>query len=198
MASAKRPLTAASKNIQSTQKTFEAKAKPVVSAKLVITVLGTTLALVLILGFISLKNLESACQNRISGLESQLQKQDSDCAATTIEKKEPQQPCPEPQKEAKLEGEPSVLKAQKAIDVAAQDETYKAYVQGKGFDASVYILSVENKEILETQFVIYENLPDTELHVVEFSSETGGTFMAIVDIESGTVEKFFRIAGASV
>lgn len=81
------------------------------------------------------------------------------------------------------------------LALAETSTEVRNFVVGKGFDAEVELLSAETVKELALKSGTYAELPQKTLYRVNYHSETGGSYVAIVDLESRTVLKFFRIAG---
>ena len=170
--------------------------------KAAIVFLAAAAILVVVLGYLAYANIQKNIENEMNEIRLQAERNSKNSIVTVTEQPTASQAETttepnKPEENAQLSEETDAGKTAKAMDVAATNATYQAYVKDQGFDAKVYVLSIEKKEILKQQFIIYQNLPDKELHLVEFSSAAKGSFIAIVDIENSKVEKFFRMVGIS-
>ena len=170
--------------------------------KAAIVFLAAAAILVVVLGYLAYANIQKNIENEMNEIRLQAERNSKNSIVTVTEQPTASQAETttepnKPEENAQLSEETDAGKTAKAMDVAATNATYQAYVKDRGFDAKVYVLSIEKKEILKQQFIIYQNLPDKELHLVEFSSAAKGSFIAIVDIENSKVEKFFRMVGIS-
>ncbi|MBI4052673.1 MAG: hypothetical protein HY394_01415 [Candidatus Diapherotrites archaeon] len=170
--------------------------------KATIVFLVAAVILAVVLGYLAYANIQKNIENEMNEIRLQAERDSKNSTVTVTEKPTASQAetsagAGKPEESAQLSEETDSAKTAKAIEVAATNATYQAYVKDQGFDAKVYVLTIEKKEILKQQFIIYQNLPDKELHLVEFSSAAKGSFIAIVDIETGKVEKFFRMVGIS-